>query len=217
MTAPTTEAPRSSRNALILVAIAVLLAATFVRGFMSSRTVVAEAPFDVSVRPGDIVLGSPTAGATVLALVSPTCIHCARWSVKTLPILSRGPVAQGELRILIRDYDRDAQAIRLSASLRCLPEERRAEAHAAIMSATFDGSPPEDMGRVVGMSAAQAASLASCAAATAPDVARTEYETTRMFGPRGTPTFVSGRLMRTGDMDPEEFAEFLEQANGRMH
>jgi protein-disulfide isomerase len=55
----------------------------------------------------DKVLGDPAAKVTVIEYASPTCPHCADWSINVLPAFKEKYVATGQVKFIIRPFARN--------------------------------------------------------------------------------------------------------------
>ena len=164
--------------------------------------------------PGDVVLGSPVAPQSVVALLSATCVHCRAWVADTLPGIEAGLLATGQVRLVIRQYPLDGQALAAAAFLSCLPAEFRADAMRRLWSAPlpswsgggYDMLAAAGFSRDAGGDAAVACAASGAtrqAVAASADAARREWDV------RATPTFVAGRHVQPGEQSLAGLEEML--------
>ena len=76
-------------------------------------------PTAITVKPTDIVRGSPNAPIVMLEYASMTCPHCARWQKEVMPKLVETYINTGKVRYIFREFPLDGAARMASALARC--------------------------------------------------------------------------------------------------
>lgn len=84
----------------------------------------AQAKAAAEVRPGDFVIGEPSAPVTVIEYASLTCPHCRTFHENVLPKLKSAYVDSGKVKVVYRDFPLDSMALRASMLARCAGRER---------------------------------------------------------------------------------------------
>jgi protein-disulfide isomerase len=77
-----------------------------------------------TVKPDDMVLGSPDAKITIVEYASLTCPHCANFAVNTLPALKSEYIDKGLVKLIYRDYPLDGLALRAAMMAQCAGPDR---------------------------------------------------------------------------------------------
>jgi len=78
----------------------------------------------ITVKPTDMVHGSPSAPVTIVEYASMTCPHCAEFQKDTVPLLTRDYIDSGKVKLVFREFPLDAAARMASAVARCLPNDQ---------------------------------------------------------------------------------------------
>jgi protein-disulfide isomerase len=177
-------------------------------------------PMAIILAKTDRTLGSPKAPLTVLEYAAPTCPHCARFDMDFFPQFKQQYIDTGKVFFIFRVFPLNAIDVAAEGMARCLPEDNYfqfldllyrnqpkwdpdgyqiADVHAALI----------DMGKIAGMSPAQADSCMSDAAAQKriQDVgvdAQTRYNVS------GTPTFIAGGQTHGPFEDFNELKSFFD-------
>jgi protein-disulfide isomerase len=107
-----------------LIAAAVIVAAVavyiiFIRPSSSAVPEGGSSPTAITVKPTDIVRGSPNAPIVMLEYASMTCPHCARWEKEVMPKLVENYINTGKVRYIFREFPLDGAARMASALARC--------------------------------------------------------------------------------------------------
>jgi protein-disulfide isomerase len=84
----------------------------------------ADAAKQLSVQPGDRVLGKADAPITIIEYASLTCPHCAHFEVDVLPKLKAKWIDTGKAKLVLRDFPLDEPALRAAMVARCAPPDR---------------------------------------------------------------------------------------------
>lgn len=77
-----------------------------------------------TVKPDDMVLGSPDAKVTIVEYASLTCPHCAAFHVNTLPAVKAEYIEKGLVKLVYRDFPLDGLALRASMMAQCAGPDR---------------------------------------------------------------------------------------------
>jgi len=72
----------------------------------------------------DRILGSPEAPITIVEYASMTCPHCAHFAGDVLPELKKKWIDTGKVRLVLRDFPLDGEAVHASMLARCAPADR---------------------------------------------------------------------------------------------
>lgn len=75
--------------------------------------------------PVEISLGSEDAPHTIIEYTSLTCNHCADFQLNILPVIKKQYIDTGQLRLIIRPFSMDKDALQAFKLVNALPEKRR--------------------------------------------------------------------------------------------
>jgi protein-disulfide isomerase len=70
------------------------------------------------------VLGNPDAPITIIEYASMTCPHCAHFTDDVLPELKKKWIDTGKVKLVLRDFPLDDEAVHASMIARCAPPDR---------------------------------------------------------------------------------------------
>lgn len=72
----------------------------------------------------DRILGNPDAPITIIEYASLTCPHCAHFQDEVLPEIKKQWIDTGKVKLVLRDFPLDEQALRAAMIARCAPSDR---------------------------------------------------------------------------------------------
>ena len=78
----------------------------------------------LTVAKNDRILGDPNAPITIIEYASMTCPHCAHFAGDVLPALKKKWIDTGKVRLVLRDFPLDGEAVHASMLARCAPPDR---------------------------------------------------------------------------------------------
>ena len=78
----------------------------------------------LTVGKDDRILGDPKAPITIIEYASMTCPHCAHFAGDVLPELKKKWIDTGKVRLVLRDFPLDGEAVHASMLARCAPPDR---------------------------------------------------------------------------------------------
>jgi len=78
----------------------------------------------LKVGGGDRILGNPNAPVTIIEYASMSCPHCAHFADKVLPELKKRWIDTGKVRLVMRDFPLDGEAVHASMIARCAPPDK---------------------------------------------------------------------------------------------
>ena len=78
----------------------------------------------LAISKDDRILGSPTAPITIVEYASLTCPHCAHFTDEVLPELKKKWIDTGKVKLVLRDFPLDDEAVHASMIARCAPHDR---------------------------------------------------------------------------------------------
>ncbi len=84
----------------------------------------ADAQSLLAIGKDDRVLGSPGAPITIVEYASMTCPHCAHFAGEVLPDLKKKWIDTGKVKLVLRDFPLDDEAVHASMIARCAPPDR---------------------------------------------------------------------------------------------
>ena len=82
----------------------------------------AQSPLQVG--PNDRILGDRNAPITIVEYASMTCPHCAHFADDILPDLKKKWIDTGKVKLVLRDFPLDDEAVHASMIARCAPPDR---------------------------------------------------------------------------------------------
>ncbi len=116
---------------------------------------------DVSaVVSGDIhqvVYGKEEAPITIVEYTSLTCHHCADFHLYVLPLIKQKYVNTGQLKIIIKPFPQDKDALMAFKLVGSLPKNHQEEAMNKLYRAQsrWIGKKPEEVGKIIGLTSEQ--------------------------------------------------------------
>ena len=78
----------------------------------------------LAISKDDRILGSPTAPITIVEYASLTCPHCAHFTDEVLPEIKKKWIDTGKVKLVLRDFPLDDEAVHASMIARCAPHDR---------------------------------------------------------------------------------------------
>jgi protein-disulfide isomerase len=78
----------------------------------------------LTIGAGDRILGNPNAPITIIEYASMTCPHCAHFADDVLPGLKKKWIDTGKVKLVLRDFPLDGEAVHASMIARCAPPDR---------------------------------------------------------------------------------------------
>ncbi len=144
----------------------------------------------------DRVLGDPAAPVTVIEYASLTCPHCADFHRDVLPRIKSAFIDHGRVKLIVRDYPLDGQALYAAVLTRCAPAATYHDLLDVLFATQEEWGELEDprpalsaIGREAGMSAVE---IETCFAdeALINGVLLMLQEADAEYDIEGTPTFI---------------------------
>ncbi len=78
----------------------------------------------LTIGKDDRILGDPNAPVTIIEYASMTCPHCAHFTDDVLPELKKKWIDTGKVKLALRDFPLDDEAVHASMIARCAPPDR---------------------------------------------------------------------------------------------
>jgi protein-disulfide isomerase len=78
----------------------------------------------LTIGKDDRTLGNPNAPVTIVEYASMTCPHCAHFADDVLPELKKKWIDTGKVKLVLRDFPLDGEAVHASMIARCAPPDR---------------------------------------------------------------------------------------------
>jgi protein-disulfide isomerase len=78
----------------------------------------------LKIQADDRILGNPNAPITIIEYASMTCPHCAHFADDVLPELKKKWIDTGKVKLVLRDFPLDGEAVHASMIARCAPPDR---------------------------------------------------------------------------------------------
>jgi protein-disulfide isomerase len=78
----------------------------------------------LAVGNDDRIMGKPDAPITIIEYASLSCPHCAHFENEVLPPLQKKWIDPGKVRLIMRDFPLDGEALRAAMIARCAPPSR---------------------------------------------------------------------------------------------
>ena len=176
--------------------------------------VAVEAP---TLRDDDVFYGKADAPVTIFEYASLTCPHCASFHHETLSKLKAGPIAEGKMRLVYRDFPLDGLALRASALSRCGGPERRLPILDLLFESQGSWARSQDplsalaqIGKLAGLKEEQSRACMEDRGMLDRIVAERQ-EGEDKHGVRSTPSFVVDQTLYRGGMTADDFNELLDQ------
>jgi protein-disulfide isomerase len=84
----------------------------------------ADAQSLLAAHQNDRILGNPAAPITIIEYASMTCPHCAHFNDDVLPDVKKKWIDTGKVKLVLRDFPLDDEAVHASMIARCAPPDR---------------------------------------------------------------------------------------------
>ncbi|HEV2099739.1 MAG TPA: DsbA family protein [Stellaceae bacterium] len=78
----------------------------------------------LAIGKDDRVLGNPDAPIAIVEYASLTCPHCAHFTNEVLPEIKKKWIDTGKVKLVLRDYPLDGEALRAAMIARCAPPDQ---------------------------------------------------------------------------------------------
>ncbi len=78
----------------------------------------------LAISKDDRILGNPAAPITIVEYASLTCPHCAHFTDEVLPEIKKKWIDTGKVKLVLRDFPLDDEAVHASMIARCAPHDR---------------------------------------------------------------------------------------------
>ena len=78
----------------------------------------------LAIGKDDRILGNPAAPITIVEYASMTCPHCAHFTDEVLPEIKKKWIDTGKVKLVLRDFPLDDEAVHASMIARCAPHDR---------------------------------------------------------------------------------------------
>ncbi len=89
-----------------------------------SAPAAADAASLLAIGKDDRILGNPAAPITIVEYASLTCPHCAHFTGEVLPEIKKKWIDTGKVKLVLRDFPLDGEALRAAMIARCAPPDR---------------------------------------------------------------------------------------------
>jgi protein-disulfide isomerase len=170
---------------------------------------------------GEPALGDPAAPVTIIEYSSMTCPHCASFHANILPELKKRYIDTGKVRLVLRDFPLDQNALRASVIAHCAGPERQpqfVEVFFAQQQTWARASDPvqalKQLAQLGGLSADKVdACLADKALEEAVLQARLEGQ--EKYDIKSTPSFIIDGKTIAGAQSVEDFAVIIDPLVGQ--
>lgn len=169
----------------------------------------------LTIGKDDRILGNPNAPVTIVEYASMTCPHCAHFAAEVLPELEKKWIDTGKVKLVLRDFPLDGEAVRASMLARCAPPDRFyafvdtffADQDKWVTAADYQAALTR-LAVLGGMSKAQAD---KCFAdkALEDQILNSRLVASKDLGVDATPTFFVNGVRYTGDPTVEGFDKLL--------
>jgi protein-disulfide isomerase len=78
----------------------------------------------LALTPQDRILGNPKAPVTIIEYASLSCPHCAHFEGDVLPAIEKKWIDTGKVKLVMRDFPLDREALAAEVLARCVPAQR---------------------------------------------------------------------------------------------
>jgi protein-disulfide isomerase len=170
---------------------------------------------------GEPSVGDPAAPVTIVEYSSFTCPHCAAFHANTLPELKKRYIDTGKVRLVLRDYPLDQNALTAAVIAHCAGPERQpqfAEVFFAQQSNWARASDPtaalKQLAQLGGLGSAEIdACLADKDLENA--ILQAQLDAQNKYDIRSTPSFIIDGKTYAGGQTIEKFAEIIDPLLGQ--
>jgi protein-disulfide isomerase len=165
---------------------------------------------------GEPAIGDPAAPVTIIEYSSMTCPHCASFHANILPELKARYIDSGKVRLVLRDFPLDKNALSAAVLAHCAGPERHPQFTEVFFAQQSNWARSEDpvqalkqLAQLGGLSQAAAdACLADKELETA--ILKAQLEGQEKYDIRSTPSFIIDGKTYAGGQSIETFAEIID-------
>jgi protein-disulfide isomerase len=166
-------------------------------------------------------IGDPAAPVTIIEYSSMTCPHCAAFHANTLPELKERYIDAGKVRLVLRDFPLDQNALRASMIAHCAGEDRYPQfvevffAQQASWARAND--PVQALKQLAQLGGLSADKVDACLADKALEEAilQARLDGQEKYDIKSTPSFIIDGKTYSGDQSVQKFAEIIDPLLGQ--
>jgi protein-disulfide isomerase len=170
---------------------------------------------------GEPSIGDPAAPVTIIEYSSMTCPHCAAFHANTLPELKERYIDAGKVRLVLRDFPLDQNALRASMIAHCAGEDRYPQfvevffAQQASWARAND--PVQVLKQLAQLGGLSADKVDACLADKALEEAilQARLDGQEKYDIKSTPSFIIDGKTYSGDQSVQKFAEIIDPLLGQ--
>lgn len=166
------------------------------------------------------VIGDANAPVTMIEYSSLSCPHCAAFHKETLPVLKERYIDTGKVKLVLRDFPLEPNALRAAMLAHCAGPERYArfvEVYFRQQESWAHGRDPmagiKQLAKLGGLGDSE---IEACLANKSVEdgVLQTRLEGQNKYGVQSTPTFIINGKTYPGNRSVDEFAKIIDPLLG---
>jgi protein-disulfide isomerase len=170
---------------------------------------------------GEPSIRDPAAPVTIIEYSSMTCPHCAAFHANTLPELKERYIDAGKVRLVLRDFPLDQNALRASMIAHCAGEDRYPQfvevffAQQASWARAND--PVQALKQLAQLGGLSADKVDACLADKALEEAilQARLDGQEKYDIKSTPSFIIDGKTYSGDQSVQKFAAIIDPLLGQ--
>lgn len=169
---------------------------------------------------GEPAIGDPAAPVTIIEYSSLTCPHCAHFHTQTLPELKKRYIDTGKVRLVLRDFPLDQNALKAAVIAHCAGPERQPQFVEVFFAQQQNwaraADPVQALKQLAQLGGLGADKVDACLADKSLEdaILKARLDGQEKYDIKSTPSFIIDGKTYSGDQGVEKFVEIIDPLLG---